>query len=603
MLTNETQLSFEAVGRLLVRAYPDVLTGSDADHIYWCDGAAMPIADGIIEQFASLYPLGPEYEFGEPQSSDPGRVRCMSFFKKMYGATKEEVESHLVAIQWMPKSRNRRIMVSSVNGVDRQLAKVSSDLEKLPRALRKFCAKVCGTFNWRNIAGSDQLSAHAFGIAIDINVANADYWQWDLEEHGECNFVNRFPREVVEVFERHGFIWGGKWEHYDSMHFEYRPELLMAADPSYGSAKVLFLGRKPDAYGAERQLRSLAAGLSSERFHPIIVHAEVGAIGDTIPCVTRLESIHLGMRPWRKFANILTRYRDARALLKFARHQRVDLIHCSYQWLLPYASFVARRMNIPLVGHVRRPNNGLKKLRSLGCHKCDAVIAISNRIRNELVQLNELAQKVYLVSDAVDLVPSTETSRIDLRDELNIDGQFVFGLVGRIYKSKRQLDFAKAAKLLLDRDCDARFVVVGRTDDADYYSELAAYLKANQLADRIHLLGHRDDVAQLLPSIDVLVSLSGGSIMYEAMAAGVPVISAGFTRPEDSTHLIDGVNALVTESKDLEVLASLMQRTVAEPELCRQLGNAAQGHAESAFTTTTMVKAIEVIYDDLLDCR
>ena len=603
MSPNHTPSTVEEAGRLLFRAYPEVLSGSDAENIYWMDGSAMPIDSALFEQFASVYPLGAEYEFGEPQRSDPGRVRSMSFFKKMYGAIKEEVESNLVAIQWMPKSRNRRILVSSVNGVDRQLAKVSSDLEKLPRALRKFCAKVCGTFNWRNIAGSDQLSAHAFGIAIDINVANADYWQWDLEKHGEANFVNRFPREVVEVFERHGFIWGGKWEHYDSMHFEYRPELLMAADPSYGSAKVLFLGRKPDAYGAGRQLRALAEGLSSDRFHPIIVHAEIGTIGDTIPCVTGLESIHIGMRPWREFTNLLTRYRDARALLKFALNQRVALIHCSYQWLLPYASFVARRMDVPLVGHVRRPNNGLNKLRSLGCHKCDAVIAISNRIRNELVQLNELTQKVHLVSDTVVAMPSTETSRIDLRNELNLDGQFIFGLVGRIYKSKRQFDFAKAAKLLLDRNFDARFVIIGRTDDEDYYCELAAYLKANQLADRVHLLGHRDDVAQLLPSIDVLVSLSGGSVMYEAMAAGVPVISAGFTRPEDSTHLIDGVNALVTESKELEVLASLMQRAVAEPELYRRLGHAAQEHAESAFTTATMVKAVEVIYDDLLDRR
>jgi hypothetical protein len=30
----------------------------------------------------------------------------------------------------------------------------------------------------------------------------------------------------VDIFERHGFIWGGKWAHYDTMHFEYRPELL-----------------------------------------------------------------------------------------------------------------------------------------------------------------------------------------------------------------------------------------------------------------------------------------------------------------------------------------------------------------------------------------
>jgi hypothetical protein len=34
------------------------------------------------------------------------------------------------------------------------------------------------------------------------------------------------PPEIVAIFERHGFIWGGKWRHYDTMHFEYRPELL-----------------------------------------------------------------------------------------------------------------------------------------------------------------------------------------------------------------------------------------------------------------------------------------------------------------------------------------------------------------------------------------
>lgn len=38
--------------------------------------------------------------------------------------------------------------------------------------------------------------------------------------------ANRIPPEIVAVFERHGFIWGGRWRHFDTMHFEYRPELL-----------------------------------------------------------------------------------------------------------------------------------------------------------------------------------------------------------------------------------------------------------------------------------------------------------------------------------------------------------------------------------------
>ena len=65
-------------------------------------------------------------------------------------------------------------------------------------------------------------SAHAWGVAIDINTKFADYWLW--AKNGA--YRNQVPFEIVEVFERHGFIWGGKWAHFDTMHFEYRPELL-----------------------------------------------------------------------------------------------------------------------------------------------------------------------------------------------------------------------------------------------------------------------------------------------------------------------------------------------------------------------------------------
>jgi hypothetical protein len=39
-------------------------------------------------------------------------------------------------------------------------------------------------------------------------------------------YRNAIPLEIVRIFEKHGFIWGGAWYHYDTMHFEYRPELL-----------------------------------------------------------------------------------------------------------------------------------------------------------------------------------------------------------------------------------------------------------------------------------------------------------------------------------------------------------------------------------------
>jgi hypothetical protein len=66
-------------------------------------------------------------------------------------------------------------------------------------------------------------------MTIDINTKYSDYWEWDCKcsnEKAEVNYKNRIPQLIVDIFEKHGFIWGGKWYHYDTMHFEYRPELL-----------------------------------------------------------------------------------------------------------------------------------------------------------------------------------------------------------------------------------------------------------------------------------------------------------------------------------------------------------------------------------------
>ena len=72
---------------------------------------------------------------------------------------------------------------------------------------------------------------HSWGAAIDINAARADYWLWHGSGVIDAGLVNRIPTEIVAIFARHGFIWGGKWSHYDTMHFEYRPELLDGDHP------------------------------------------------------------------------------------------------------------------------------------------------------------------------------------------------------------------------------------------------------------------------------------------------------------------------------------------------------------------------------------
>jgi len=91
-------------------------------------------------------------------------------------------------------------------------------------------------WSWRNIAESQSRSFHAYGAAIDILPKSygglETYWLW-TSQHTPAwwtvPYTRRFhpPQEVIKAFESFGFIWGGKWRYYDTMHFEYRPEILV----------------------------------------------------------------------------------------------------------------------------------------------------------------------------------------------------------------------------------------------------------------------------------------------------------------------------------------------------------------------------------------
>ena len=83
----------------------------------------------------------------------------------------------------------------------------------------------------RRLGENDQwLSIRLRGrAAIDINDRQADYWEFLKSAGSQFTWRNRVPGAIGEIFERHGFIWGAKWFHVDSMHFEYRPELIMLA--------------------------------------------------------------------------------------------------------------------------------------------------------------------------------------------------------------------------------------------------------------------------------------------------------------------------------------------------------------------------------------
>lgn len=216
-------------------AYPDSIEKVTSHYIDWKDGSRMPVRATfpLLDRLIGLF-LKSDYSLGSISREDVIYDSYEPFFRKMYGNSSIEVKKNLTTVYWMPRIYGKQypLKVTTINGIDQKLRRISAELERLPPQYRKFLERPAGGFYWRNVASESYLSTHSFGIAIDINSSQANYWLWDWQKSkrplSELEYRNRIPMQIVEIFEKEGFYWGGRWKpYYDTMHFEYRPELFI----------------------------------------------------------------------------------------------------------------------------------------------------------------------------------------------------------------------------------------------------------------------------------------------------------------------------------------------------------------------------------------
>ncbi len=197
----------------------------------------------LQDMFGERYRTGPIRKVQRAEE-DPGRARVEALFMARYGRTQGAVVSALLPIDFVgTRLRVHRWVASAFRAVAARLGPL---LRQKPE-LREFLVGMGGTFAWRPIAGTQRRSAHSYGIAIDLNVKRSHYWRWRMNNAGLA-WDNSYPQEIVDAFESEGFIWGGRWYHYDTMHFEYRPELL--DDACYADPVPTGMGR-PSQGGME----------------------------------------------------------------------------------------------------------------------------------------------------------------------------------------------------------------------------------------------------------------------------------------------------------------------------------------------------------------
>ena len=222
------------------------------------DGTRVPYADGraktfdeklnapdIEDMFSIRYRPGAIRPVTVPDD-DPGRIRVEEMFAATYGQTRAAVDVVPVDFLGRTLSVNRR-RADAFRAVAARLQHLRDTDPMLGAYLRRFA----GTFVWRKIAGTNRQSAHSYGVSIDLDTSVSAYWRWQRPP-APLRWRNQIPQAIVDAFEAEGFIWGGRWFHYDTMHFEYRPELL---DPSCYPP-----GRIDVAAGGDLQLAASSTG-------------------------------------------------------------------------------------------------------------------------------------------------------------------------------------------------------------------------------------------------------------------------------------------------------------------------------------------------------
>ncbi len=225
------------------------------DWFAWAHGRLLPEADRAQwEEFAALpfypYPLvlPPLPELDEQTASrlrqrvldnqkNPPRRNEAFLSALLQAPNRTETEARLISVEvagfTVTVHERLREPLSLVGRELMSLRLVDPDVAAFLKGIREI-----NGYNYRFVEGTRSRSLHSYGLAVDLiprsyKGKNA-YWMWAMAgtpDWWTISYAKRWmlPLPVVRAFERQGFVWGGKWLYFDTMHFEYRPEILLLA--------------------------------------------------------------------------------------------------------------------------------------------------------------------------------------------------------------------------------------------------------------------------------------------------------------------------------------------------------------------------------------
>lgn len=376
--------------------------------------------------------------------------------------------------------------------------------------------------------------------------------------------------------------------------------------------KVLFLGHTGQMGGAEFSLEALLSRLPvGKRVVLLSPGPLLDRLRKTDISVDLLPSCE-GLVSLGKETGLLQRLWSLRQLpgtvLRLAKLASAsDLVYANSKKVLLYALLAARLARKPLIWHQRdkvilpselalRARLSEKLLMALLNRYASRIVSVSGAAAASFVSAGGRPQLPVVIHNGLDstlYTRNTDARALRRGVGLPVD-QPLIGCFGRLTSWKGQAVLVEA----LSEVPEAHLVLVGGDvfDSGDFKDSLVSLVDRLGLRERVHFLGHRDDVPALMQAVDVVAHPSTEfdpcpRVVLEALHSGVPLVA---TDVGGTPELIESrVSGLLVPPSDPGALAEALRFLLTNPAEGQRLAAQGQRRALEMFTLDRVVTQVE----------
>jgi glycosyltransferase involved in cell wall biosynthesis len=361
--------------------------------------------------------------------------------------------------------------------------------------------------------------------------------------------------------------------------------------------RILYVSPVAEQGGAETVLLHLLRLHDRRRFTPVVVLLKSGPLASAVEAL----GVEASVFPVRRFRDLAGTTRAVLGIRRMIRRDKVDVVFGNMAMGHVYGGLAALGTAARTVwfqhGIVERADTIDRLAAALPASATLACSAAAARAQARRTP----ASRIVVVRGGVDHATiETGGAASGIRRELGLPSDArVIACIGRLQEWKGQRLFVRAVSPILAQDPRVHVLVVGGTLfglEESYAVALRADVMKSPAPGRVHLLGHRTDVASILGAVDLFVHCPlqpepFGLVLVEAMAAGIPVIASRAGGPEEI--VVDGESGLLVTPGDADALTAAIARLLANAEERTALARAGLRRARECFTAERMVHEVE----------